>query len=49
MEAVIRSVGRNGHRNLIQRLFRIKPRYRERWNSIDFHERGEDVWKALRF
>jgi hypothetical protein len=49
VESLVRSVGRNGHRTWWQRMFRIRPRYREDFNAIDFHDRGEDVWKALRF
>jgi hypothetical protein len=49
MESLVRSVGRNGHRSLLQRVFRRKPRFREDFNVVDFHDRGEDVWRALRF
>ena len=51
-EALIRSVGRaNGKRTLWQRLFRRKPPRRDAVaaDDFDFHDRGEDVWKALRY
>jgi hypothetical protein len=50
--ALARSVGRmNGHRSFWDRLFRRKPERRGdiSADTMDFRDRGEDVWKALRF
>ena len=49
-EALARSVGRaNGKGGFFDRLFRRKPRRDSVPADIDFRDRGEDVWKALRF
>jgi hypothetical protein len=50
-EALARSVGRaNGKRSLWDRLFRREPRRDGvAAGDIDWRDRGEDVWKALRF
>ena len=49
MEALVRSVGRtNGHRKGLARLLRRAPRPRDDF-AFDFRDRGEDVWKAMRF
>ena len=50
-EALVRSVGRaNGKRSLWDRLFRRAPRRDSvAAGDMDFRDRGEDVWKALRF
>jgi hypothetical protein len=58
IESLFRSVGRkNGHRGVLARLLRRKAtlaepeadgRLRRGHVEIDFHDRGEDVWKALR-
>ena len=50
-QSLARSVGRaNGKRSLLSRLFRRVPR-RDGVSADDhdFRDRGEDVWKALRF
>jgi hypothetical protein len=48
IESLARSVGRaNGHRGLWSRLFR-RNGLRRGHASMDFHDRGDDVWKALR-
>ena len=55
IESLARSVGRgNGHRGVFARLFRRNGRaesngdLRRGHAEMDFHDRGEDVWKALR-
>jgi hypothetical protein len=51
-EALLRSVGRsNGKRGFWSRLFRRKPPRRDSVSAddMDFRDRGEDVWKAMRF
>jgi hypothetical protein len=48
IESLARSVGRNGHRGRLARLFSRNGRLRRGHADIDFHDRGEDVWKALR-
>jgi len=50
-EALVRSVGRaNGKRSLWDRLLRRTPRRDAvAAGDMDFRDRGEDVWKALRF
>ena len=50
-EALARSVGRaKGKRSLLDRLLRRDPR-RDAVSAddMDFRDRGEDVWKSLRF
>ena len=49
-EALARSVGRrNRTQGFWSRLFRRKPPRRDSISAdVDFRERGEDVWKALR-
>ena len=49
--ALVRSVGRaNGKRSLWDRLLRRAPRRDGvAAGDMDFRDRGEDVWKALRF
>jgi hypothetical protein len=49
MEALVRSVGRDGHRTWWQRLLHVQPRHRDLDASFDFRDRGENVWQALRF
>ena len=51
MEALVRSVGRaNGKRGILARLLRMRARAPRRDDfAADFRERGEDVWRALRF
>jgi hypothetical protein len=57
IESLARSVDRrNGHKRRWSRLFRRNGRsgdasrdgVRRGHVEIDFHDRGEDVWKALR-
>jgi hypothetical protein len=52
-EALARSVGRaHGKRGFWSRLFRRTRRPRRdsvAADDFDFRDRGEDVWKALRF
>jgi hypothetical protein len=57
IESLARSVDRrNGHRSIWTRLFRRNSlngqvphdRLRRGHADVDFHDRGEDVWKALR-
>jgi hypothetical protein len=58
IESLFRSVGRrNGHKGRLAKLFRRNGRngdaalngdLRRGHADIDFHDRGEDVWKALR-
>lgn len=49
MDAVARSVGRaKGHRSFMDRVLGRTPRVREDF-AEDLRDRGEDVWKALRF
>jgi hypothetical protein len=46
--SLARSVGRaNGHRGFWARLFR-RSGVRRGHADVDFHDRGDDVWKALR-
>jgi hypothetical protein len=48
IESLARSVGRaNGHRGFWSRLFR-RNGVRRGHADVDFHDRGDDVWKALR-
>ena len=49
IESLARSVGRkNGKRGLWDRVLR-RNGTRRGHAEVDFHDRGEDVWKALRF
>jgi hypothetical protein len=50
-EALARSVGRaNGKRSLWDRLLRREPRRDSvAAGDFDFRDRGDDVWKALRY
>jgi hypothetical protein len=48
IEALVRSVGRsNGKQGFVYRYFRRKARRDD--FAMDFRDRGEDVWGALRF
>ena len=48
IESLARSVGRNGHRGRLARLLRLNGKLRRGHADVDFHDRGEDVWRALR-
>jgi len=48
IESLARSVGRNGHRGRLARLFWRDGSVRRGHAEMDFHDRGEDVWRALR-
>jgi len=48
IESLARSVGRNGHKGWVARLFRRNGTVRRGHAEMDYHDRGEDVWKALR-
>jgi hypothetical protein len=50
-DSLLRSVGRrNGHRGFWARVLRRKADGIRRGHAdVDFHDRGDDVWKALRY
>jgi len=49
IESLARSVGRkNGKKGLWAKLFH-RNGVRRGYAELDFHDRGEDVWRALRF
>ena len=51
IESLARSVGRkNGKRGFWAKVFhRNGNGMRRGYAEMDFHDRGEDVWRALRF
>ena len=48
IESLARSVGRSAHKGRLARLFGLNGKVRRGHADVDFHDRGEDVWRALR-